>query len=333
VSLRRSPVDQGPTIPSTGRHHRPARGRIRRRLVPLLTLLTLALSLGWWQAAPVLAATFTVTSTADEGPGTLRQAILDANTAPGADSISFDVTGTIQPLTPLPAITEAVTIDARSSSFGVVIDGSDTAEASGLVLSGPATVNSFIAGLVIRDFSEAGIALESTGSVDIVSNVLGANGVGIDIRDDVEAVVIQDNSIGTDRPGTADMGNGVGIRVDTTGSEPAGIEDIFVGAGGEIPGNVIANNGTGVVVDGSANGVEITENEIRDNEGLGIDLGDDGVTENDISDEDGGPNGLLNFPTILVVSGSDISVTRKQSLNSDVEPAPSGSTAVAVAVI
>ena len=30
-------------------------------------------------AAPVFAATFTVTNTFDSGPGTLRQAILDAN--------------------------------------------------------------------------------------------------------------------------------------------------------------------------------------------------------------------------------------------------------------
>ena len=61
------------------------------------------------------AITYTVTSTADSGAGTLRQAILDANANPGADTIAFNIVGTgphtIAPATPLPAVTEAVTID------------------------------------------------------------------------------------------------------------------------------------------------------------------------------------------------------------------------------
>jgi hypothetical protein len=36
------------------------------------------------------AATFTVTNTADSGPGSLRRAILDANAAAGADAVVFD---------------------------------------------------------------------------------------------------------------------------------------------------------------------------------------------------------------------------------------------------
>jgi predicted outer membrane repeat protein len=39
--------------------------------------------------APAAAATFTVTNTANSGPGSLRQAILDANAAAGADTIVF----------------------------------------------------------------------------------------------------------------------------------------------------------------------------------------------------------------------------------------------------
>ena len=61
------------------------------------------------------AITYTVTSTADSGAGTLRQAILDANGNPGADTIAFNIVGsgvqTIAPVTSLPAITDAVTID------------------------------------------------------------------------------------------------------------------------------------------------------------------------------------------------------------------------------
>ena len=39
----------------------------------------------------VLLATFTVTNNADSGPGSLRQAILNANTAPGTDTINFNI--------------------------------------------------------------------------------------------------------------------------------------------------------------------------------------------------------------------------------------------------
>jgi len=63
------------------------------------------------------AATFTVTNTNDSGPGSLRQAILDANATAGADTIAFNIPGTgvqtISPLSSLPALTDdaGVTID------------------------------------------------------------------------------------------------------------------------------------------------------------------------------------------------------------------------------
>ncbi|MEP7039891.1 MAG: hypothetical protein ABI891_16275, partial [Acidobacteriota bacterium] len=52
------------------------------------------------------AATFTVSTTADSGSGSLREAITLANGAAGADTINFGVAGTITPLTPLPTITD-----------------------------------------------------------------------------------------------------------------------------------------------------------------------------------------------------------------------------------
>jgi hypothetical protein len=66
-------------------------------------------------AAPITANTYTVTSTADSGAGTLRQAILDANTNPGADTVAFNVVGsgvhTIALASALPTITGPVTVD------------------------------------------------------------------------------------------------------------------------------------------------------------------------------------------------------------------------------
>lgn len=53
---------------------------------------------------------FVVTATADSGAGSLRQAITDANANPGADTITFSITGTIDLLTALPAIDDSVHI-------------------------------------------------------------------------------------------------------------------------------------------------------------------------------------------------------------------------------
>ena len=61
------------------------------------------------------AATFTVTTIADSGAGSLRQAILDANANFGDDDIAFSIPGsgvhTIVLASALPAITHPVTID------------------------------------------------------------------------------------------------------------------------------------------------------------------------------------------------------------------------------
>ena len=78
----------------------------RRALVLVLVLASAEAAAG---------ATFTVTNTADFGAGSLRQAILDANGAPGADTIAFNIAGagvhTIVLATALPTVTDVVTVD------------------------------------------------------------------------------------------------------------------------------------------------------------------------------------------------------------------------------
>ena len=63
--------------------------------------------------------TIVVSSTADAGPGSLRQAILDANARPGVDEIVFFLGGNaphiIEPLSPLPAITGPWSSTARAT--------------------------------------------------------------------------------------------------------------------------------------------------------------------------------------------------------------------------
>ena len=72
------------------------------------------------------------------------------------------------------------------------------------------------------------------------------------------------------------------------------------------PNNIIAyNGGDGVAVwedyinSFNADGNQIYQNSIYNNNGLGIDLQNNGVTLNDPSDPDSGPNQELNFPVIL----------------------------------
>src|SRR5262249_32915767 len=61
----------------------------------------------------IVPSTFTVGNLADSGPGSLRQAVLDANANPGADVIAFapEVSGTIALPGGQLGITDALRID------------------------------------------------------------------------------------------------------------------------------------------------------------------------------------------------------------------------------
>ncbi|HNB51831.1 MAG TPA: hypothetical protein PK530_07805, partial [Anaerolineales bacterium] len=71
----------------------------------LVSLLLVVYALSFW-ARPASAANFTVINTNDSGAGSLRQAILNANSNPGPDTIDFNIPGggvhTISPVTNLP---------------------------------------------------------------------------------------------------------------------------------------------------------------------------------------------------------------------------------------
>jgi hypothetical protein len=62
-------------------------GRLKRQHLAIVSTL-----LFWTSAMPAHAATITVANTNDNGPGSLRQALLDTN---AGDTIAFAVTGTI----------------------------------------------------------------------------------------------------------------------------------------------------------------------------------------------------------------------------------------------
>lgn len=141
------------------------------------------------------AATFTVSNTNDSGSGSFRQAILDANTNIGKDTIAFTLPGsgpfTISPgAGGLPAITDPVSIDATTQtgySGTPLVEVTGTNSGGGShgfrILSG----DTLIRGFTINKFTGYGISIEG-----------GASNM------------VRGNFIGTDRTGTTNKGNSTG---------------------------------------------------------------------------------------------------------------------------
>jgi predicted outer membrane repeat protein len=89
--------------------------------ISLTALLVFALAFGASGVRVAHAASFIVTNTNDSGPGSLRNAIDQANAAAGADTITFDTAGVFA--TPQ-SITLASTLPNITDPAGLTIDGS-----------------------------------------------------------------------------------------------------------------------------------------------------------------------------------------------------------------
>jgi CSLREA domain-containing protein len=122
--------------------------------------------------------------------------------------------------------------------------------------------------------------------------------------------VVQGNLVGTNAAGTGTIGNGGdGIRMHnalntTVGGTAAGAANVVTGNG--VSGITVFETGGR-----TATGNRISGNSVFANGGLGIDLGRDGVTANDIGipgetppDQDSGANNLQNFPDLTDASTS-----------------------------
>jgi titin len=216
-----------------------------------------------------LLATFTVTSTADSGAGSLRQAIVDADQSSGASLITFDVASsgsrqTIAPDSALPEIDAPVVIDGLTQGGPgytgaplISIRGDDAGRgANGMVLDAGSD-GSTIEGLEIEDFGAAGIVVASSGNTvgyatsgggDVIS---GNGGDGILITG--SGNLVEGDFLGTEADGTTGDGNG-GNGVEIQGSTLGGRDTIGGLAGA---GDVISDNGgDGILIAGADDLVE-----------------------------------------------------------------------------
>ena len=156
------------------------------------------------------------------------------------------------------------------------------------------------------------------GSRPEARNLISANeDDGIELGGDARSNKVQGNLIGTKKNGTSALGNGVG----EFGNDGIDIFDSNNTVGGATPGaaNTIAFNGTdGVrVSQPDSTGNRILGNSIFSNGDLGIDLHDNGRTDNDPSDPDTGANNQQNFPVLSSAEKvSGVKTTVKGTLDS-----------------
>ena len=254
--------------------------------------------------------------------------VISGNTLNGVDIIGAGASGN-RVAGNVIGLDAAGTIDLGNSLFGVAIaqgaSGNIIGEAGGgNVISGNdmagvrildvGTDNNLVqlnyigldvTGTLSRPNSFEGVILDAGGAasgnriggVGLGNVISGNDGAGVRIRNGMIGTLVVANIIGRDPTNSFSIGNGgSGVRIE-------GSSGNSVGGTGAGAGNIVAgNSGDGVAVLGAATGNTIVRNASFSNTGLGIDLGGDSVTPNDLGDVDAGPNGLLNFPQITSVA-------------------------------
>jgi hypothetical protein len=143
---------------------------------------------------------FVVSGSADSGPGSLRQAMINANSTPLNQPalIRFSIGGggpyVIAPQSALPVMTRPVTIDATTQpgyagNPVVQLDGTNAGTGTtGLILSGG---YSAVRGFSIVGFDGSGIGLQTSGG-----NTIKANYIGLDTNGAIKANATGNNAAG-----------------------------------------------------------------------------------------------------------------------------------------
>ncbi len=279
--------------------------------VSLLVVLALAfpIKIGAW-IAPVN--TYTVTNTNNSGPGSLRQALLDANAHEGPDLIIFAIPPadpncvglcTISPTSALPALlTDGTTINgytqpgaapAHGTTPAVLyiqIDGTAAGVANGFTIL---SAQNTITGLAINRFAVNGIYIGGTGN---------------------DANMIQGNHIGTSPGGTLDWGNGysgvfiaAGASGNTIGGDDAAERNVLSGNGWNGV-DILGAGSDGNVVSGNYIGMGATGLESLPNDNFGVRI-HGGAQDNLVGGDAAGERNLISGNEMegvrIVGTGSD----------------------------
>ena len=306
---------------------------IRIRAVPLVLFSCVA--------APAPAAVFTVTTTADSGAGSLRQAILDANANPGADTIAFDVSGagcdpfgpcTIAPASALPFVTSPVTIDGFTQGGAAVntVTSGPINAVLGIVLSAAAIPNaealhvaaggdgSVIRGLVINGGFANAIVVEAAG-VAIRGCFLGTDAAGMTQSANTTDVLGHGlsgaSSIAIGGPAAADR-NLIGGRIFLERVDGASIEGNLLGTDATAASAIGAFPNDAIFVNPGATGTTITANVVAGGtiEGVNVSPGGGGTvtirgnwigTDPNVTVRLGNPtSGIRIFTSDVMVGGT-----------------------------
>ena len=295
-----------------------------RLLSAMLTFNFVAV--GWSMTIPV-------TTTADSGVGSFRQALLTANTNPGVDTIVFQISGTppftITPAAALPAVTDPVVIDATTQpgfAGQPVIELSGAASSGGTIGLRFVVGASTLRGMAVNRFPIQAIELDS-GSNTIQGNFVGTDVTGTLARGSGSSsgsilVKSAGNVIGGTNSGNGNVisggnghgiyllnasnnlvqGNFIGVNASATaalGNANDGI--VLYGSGGNLIGgatpaarNVISGNGSsGIFLTGTGT----TGNVIQGNR-----IGTDNSGSNAISNVAGDGITLIGVPANVICS-------------------------------
>lgn len=258
--------------------------RCRQRFdLPVAGVCLILLALYALGTRPAEASVYTVVSIADAGPGTLRQAILDANGHAGADEIRFalGLVKTIQPQSPLPVVAGPTDVNGASQPGWtgrplIEISGAGAGSATGLHI---AAAGSIVRGLVVNRFSGDGIVIDA-GSVTVEGCWIGTDfngtqarangGDGIRVASDAGAARIGGTTVAQRNVVSGNAGHGIAVQngsfskvlgnfVGTTADGTAALGNGGAGVFVASPGNRIGDptSGTGNVISGNREGIEV----------------------------------------------------------------------------